>query len=83
MKKKDGIGGGDFILFGGIGAVLGPIALPLVMLIGSLFSILIYVIFITRNATSNEIPLGAGLICGFFIYVILKFYELNVFYIVI
>lgn len=83
LKKKDGIGGGDFILFGGIGAVLGPIALPLVMLIGSLFSILIYVIFITRNATSNEIPLGAGLICGFFIYVILKFYELNVFYIVL
>ena len=36
FRKKDGIGGGDFILFGGIGTLIGPFYLPLVLLFGSL-----------------------------------------------
>jgi leader peptidase (prepilin peptidase)/N-methyltransferase len=83
FKKKDGIGGGDFILFGGIGAVLGPFILPLIMLMGSLFSIAFYILNIRKNIGSNEIPLGSGLICGFFMYVIIKFFELNIFLVVL
>ena len=83
FKKKDGIGGGDFILFGGIGTVLGPFILPLIMLLGSIFSIAFYIFNIRKNIESNEIPLGSGLICGFFMYVIIKFFELNIFLVVL
>jgi leader peptidase (prepilin peptidase)/N-methyltransferase len=75
FRKKDGIGGGDFILFGGIGILIGPFYLPLVLLFGSLSSLIIYLIY-RKRSTSDEIPLGSGLVCGFFVYVFLSFYEL-------
>ena len=75
FRKKDGIGGGDFILFGGIGALIGPFYLPLVLLFGSLSSLIIYLMY-RKRSTSDEIPLGSGLVCGFFLYVFLSFYEL-------
>lgn len=75
LKQKDGIGGGDFILFGGIGAVIGPFLLPLVLLLGSLSSLFLYVIF-NKAMPSDKIPLGAGIIFGFFLYVSLNFFEL-------
>jgi leader peptidase (prepilin peptidase)/N-methyltransferase len=75
FRKKDGIGGGDFILFGGIGALIGPFYLPLVLLFGSLSSLIIY-LMLWKKSTSDEIPLGSGLVCGFFVYVFLSFYEL-------
>ena len=72
-------------LFGGIGTVLGPFILaPSIMLFGlSLSSITFYIFNIRKNIESNEIPLGSGLICGFFMYVIIKFFELNIFLVVL
>ena len=75
FTKKDGIGGGDFILFSGIGTLIGPFYLPLILLFGSLSSLIIY-IMLRKKSISDEIPLGSGLICGLFMYVILSFYEL-------
>tara|TARA_B100000497_G_scaffold77427_1_gene86547 strand:- start:1098 stop:1898 length:801 start_codon:yes stop_codon:yes gene_type:complete len=75
MRKRDGIGGGDFTLFGGFGALIGPFHLPLILLFGTLFSLLIYLVM-SKKYLSNEIPLGSGLIFGFFTYVFLIFYEL-------
>ena len=75
FRMKDGIGGGDFILFGGIGTLIGPFYLPLVLLFGSLSSLIIY-LMLKKKSTSDEIPLGSGLICGFFVYVFLSFCEL-------
>ena len=75
----DGIGlivlCGSVILFGGIGALIGPFYLPLVLLFGSLSSLIIY-LMLWKKSTSDEIPLGSGLVCGFFVYVFLSFYEL-------
>ena len=34
FSKKDGIGGGDFILFGAIGSIFGLISLPIILFIG-------------------------------------------------
>ena len=66
IKKKDGIGGGDFILFGGIGSIHGPIALPLILLIGSFLGCLY---FIFSNKSSNSmLPFGSFLILSSFIY---------------
>ena len=75
IRNKDGIGGGDFILFGGIGAIVGPFHLPIILLFGALVSLVIYLILL-KKTVSEEIPLGTGLICGFFLYVFLSFYEL-------
>jgi len=75
FRNKDGIGGGDFILFGGIGAIVGPFHLPIILLFGALVSLIIYLILL-KKTVSEEIPLGTGLICGFFLYVFLSFYEL-------
>ena len=74
MYKKDGIGGGDFILFGGIGTIVGPLALAPVLFIGSLSAILI--ISTQPNKFKREIPLGSGLILGLFIFISLIYFEL-------
>lgn len=74
MHKKDGIGGGDFILFGGIGTIVGPLALAPVLFIGSLSAILI--ISTQPNKFKREIPLGSGLILGLFIFISLIYFEL-------
>ena len=66
IKKKDGIGGGDFILFGGIGSIHGPIALPLILLIGSFLGCL-YFIF-SKKSSNSMLPFGSFLILSSFIY---------------
>jgi leader peptidase (prepilin peptidase)/N-methyltransferase len=70
IKKKDGIGGGDFILFGGIGSIHGPIALPVILLIGSFLGCL-YFIF-SKKTTDSELPFGSFLILGSFVYFVLN-----------
>ena len=70
IKKKDGIGGGDFILFGGIGSIHGPIALPVILFIGSFLGCL-YFIF-SKKALDNELPFGSFLILSSFIYFVLN-----------
>ena len=70
IKKKDGIGGGDFILFGGIGSIHGPIALPVILLIGSFLGCL-YFIF-SKKTVDSELPFGSFLILSSFIYFVLN-----------
>jgi len=76
ITKKDGIGGGDFILFAGLGSIAGPLALAPILFLGSLSALLIAITNLKKY--SNEVPLGSGLILGFIFYVLLKYFELLV-----
>ena len=76
ITKKDGIGGGDFILFAGLGSIAGPLALAPILFLGSLSALLIVITNLKKY--SNEVPLGSGLILGFIFYVLLKYFELLV-----
>jgi leader peptidase (prepilin peptidase)/N-methyltransferase len=62
ITSKDGIGGGDFILLGGLGSIFGISSLGPIILLGSSFSILIYTL--SDRTKREEIPLGSGLILG-------------------
>ena len=77
LKKQDGIGGGDFLLLGGIGSLVGPISLAPVILIGSVATL--FLGLIGKFDLKNELPLGSGLIIGLFIYLLIKFFELSLF----
>ena len=74
ITKKDGIGGGDFILFAGLGSIAGPLALAPILLLGSISALLIVITDLKKY--SKEVPLGSGLILGFIFYVLLKYFEL-------
>ena len=77
VKKQDGIGGGDFLLLGGIGSLVGPISLAPVIFIGSLATL--FLGLIGKFDLKNELPLGSGLIIGLLIYLLIKFFELSAF----
>ena len=81
IKKQDGIGGGDFLLLGGIGSLVGPVSLAPVIFIGSLATL--FVGLIGKFNLKNELPLGSGLIIGLLIYLLIKFFELSLFGLVI
>ena len=70
----DGIGGGDFILFGGIGAIFGPLSLGPVLFLSSTLG-LMYFIFIIKMK-NDKLPLGSFLIMGSFCYFFIKTFEL-------
>ena len=74
IYKRDGIGGGDFILFGGIGSIFGPISLGLILFLGAFIGCIFFLIF--NNKFKNEIPLGSSLILGSVFYFFIKKYEL-------
>ena len=74
VTKKDGIGGGDFILFAGLGSIAGPLALAPILFLGSISALLIVITNLEKY--SKEVPLGSGLILGFIFYVLLKHFEL-------
>ena len=74
ITKKDGIGGGDFILFAGLGSIAGPLALAPILLLGSISALLIVITDLKKY--SKEVPLGSGLILGFLFYILLKYFEL-------
>ncbi|MAR95417.1 MAG: prepilin peptidase [Gammaproteobacteria bacterium] len=74
IYKRDGIGGGDFILFGGIGSIFGPISLGLILFLGAFIGCILFLIF--NNKFKNEIPLGSSLILGSVFYFFIKKYEL-------
>jgi len=74
ITKKDGIGGGDFILFAGLGSIAGPLALAPILFLGSISALLIVITDLKKY--SKEVPLGSGLILGFIFYVLLKYFEL-------
>ena len=78
FSKKDGIGGGDFILFGAIGSIFGPISLPIILFIGSMFGCLMYLF--SKNIFKNKIPLGSCLILASISYFLLKNLNFLIFY---
>ena len=73
-KGVDGIGGGDFILFGGIGSIFGPLSLGPILFLSSVLGILYFVFFLKMN--KNELPLGSFLILGSCCYFFFKTFEL-------
>ena len=81
VNKVDGIGGGDFLLLGGIGTLVGPLSLSTIILLGSLLTLVIR--YVNYDKYKQELPLGAGIIIGLFTYTICKFFELSLFGLVI
>tara|TARA_B100001741_G_scaffold296807_1_gene281022 strand:- start:111 stop:644 length:534 start_codon:yes stop_codon:yes gene_type:complete len=81
IYKKDGIGGGDFVLFGAIGSMFGPFSLGLILFLGAIMGC---ILFLFSNTTfKKEIPLGSCLILGSVFYFFIKKYELlNVFIVI-
>lgn len=77
LKNQDGIGGGDFLLLGGIGSLVGPISLAPVIFIGSLATL--FVGLIGKYDLKKELPLASGFIIGLLIYLLIKFFELSLF----
>ena len=77
LKKQDGIGGGDFLLLGGIGSLVGPISLAPVIFIGSLATL--FLGLIGKFNLKNELPLGSGLIIGLLIYLLILLNYLLIF----
>ena len=57
ISNEDGIGGGDFILFGGIGSIFGPFSLGPILFIASLTGIIFYIA--KKGKKSTEIPFGS------------------------
>ena len=74
INKKDGIGGGDFLLYGALGSIFGPISLPIILFFGSLFGCLLFISF--RKRFKKEIPLGSCLVLGSVFYFIFINFEL-------
>ena len=74
INKKDGIGGGDFILYGALGSIFGPISLPIILFLGSMFGCFLYLSF--KEKFKKEIPLGSCLILGSVFYFIFINFEL-------
>ncbi|RIA46351.1 type IV leader peptidase family protein [Hephaestia caeni] len=69
MRGREGLGGGDPKLFGGIGFWLGWYALPYVLLSSSVLGLAIAAIRLWRDpnfATDRPIPFGAYLALGAF-----------------
>ena len=81
IYKKDGIGGGDFILFGAIGSMFGPFSLGLILFLGAIIGCALFLFL--NKAFTKEIPLGSCLILGTVFYFFIKKYELLGMFIVI
>ena len=69
LRKRVGIGSGDFLLFSGCGAVFGVLALGPILLIGSAIALLIYTV--QKQKFTQQIPLGSGIAAGTIIYYII------------
>lgn len=70
IRKKDGIGGGDFILLASIGAIYGYQMLSFVVLLGSLLSLLIFLI--RKSDYIEKVPFGSGLSLSALIIMLIK-----------
>ena len=81
VYKKNGIGGGDFILFGGLGSIFGPFSLSIILLLGSILGIALYILF--RKEFNEQIPFGSCLILGSITFFLIKRFELLDYFLVI
>jgi len=59
IRNIDGIGSGDFLLLGAIGATFGASSIGPILLLGSSITLLVY--FIKSKDESLQLPLGFGL----------------------
>jgi len=67
VTGKEGMGHGDFKLFAAIGATIGALALPFVILVAIFFSFFVVFMGSWKFKGRKVIPLGPGLIIGGFI----------------
>ena len=74
LNKNDGIGGGDFILYGGLGSIFGPFSLSIILLFAAILGCVLY--FLKKDSSSKHIPLGSCLIIGSILYFFIKKNEL-------
>tara|TARA_B100000674_G_C37959766_1_gene971400 strand:- start:10 stop:858 length:849 start_codon:yes stop_codon:yes gene_type:complete len=74
FSNKDGIGGGDFILFAGLGSLFGPFSLSIILLFASIIGFALY--FLQKGNSNKQIPLGSCLIISSFLYIFIKKNEL-------
>jgi general secretion pathway protein O len=58
IRKINGIGSGDFMLMGSLGALFGASAIGPILLVGSSITLSLYAI---KKDNMNELPLGFGL----------------------
>lgn len=65
-----GLGGGDIKLMGFIGALFGPMAIPSILITGSLIGVVIgvFVIIAKKYSTRTELPFGPSLAAGILIH---------------
>ena len=70
IRKKEGIGGGDFLLFAACGSLFGVHALGPILLLGSSVTLLLFAI--NKNHFDKEIPLGTGIASGAGIYFLIS-----------
>ena len=70
LRNQEGLGGGDMKLMAAVGAWLGPLAIPIVLLIGSLMGLVWQVISIYRGRASkaDEFAFGPWLIIAALFY---------------
>jgi leader peptidase (prepilin peptidase)/N-methyltransferase len=66
IRKKEGIGGGDFLLFAACGSLFGVYALGPILLLGSSVTLLLY--SIKKTNFNQKLPLGTGIVSGTGIY---------------
>jgi len=69
LRSRDGIGAGDFMLLGGIGAIFGASSIGPILLLASSLTICTYLI--NKDSETDELPLGFGLGFGAIIYLII------------
>ncbi len=70
----DGIGGGDFILLGGIGSIFGILSLGPIVFMAASIGIIYYVL--NRRLNKKELPLGSFIILGGICFFLIKKFEL-------
>lgn len=70
LKGKDGIGMGDAKLLAGVGALVGPFAVPGVML-GALVTFAFYAVLVGARSEDAKYPLGPFIILGMCLWLLL------------
>jgi leader peptidase (prepilin peptidase)/N-methyltransferase len=68
IKKREGLGGGDLWLITGLGASLGALALPWILLLGSLLGILYF--FVVVRSKEQVFAFGPFIVVGTMIWIL-------------
>lgn len=60
LRKKDGMGHGDFKLLAMLGAWTGPLQLPFILIIASVLSLICSIIWLCRKSMQTDTPIPFG-----------------------